>query len=278
MVFGRRGSKVNLAGEDKQPTGKRTPPPPPAPQGPDVWNTETAKHVTYFVRTPWQWIMHDIAVEGMTEVVATTDLPSELQPQSKEGEASSANANTPATRRRRNATKKFKGPAMLKVELVHPATGALELAVHATSAALDGLEDKDELVRTLQRCRCDHLNISPPSVLISWDVTHEECLNVVGKSLPKLQEQQVQANRNSPGTSSDISNSKAFAVLKEPMGSQGKGIYFVEGAEEIHKVIDEHRQRALTEPDFLDNLIEVKGRIPSWGELFVCLFVCLFVQ
>lgn len=238
MVFGRKGSKVKLTELEQETV------PVPAPQYPDVWDPELAKRVTYFVRSPWQWIMQQIAVEGMTEVVNLSDLPSEKEPKQ-------ASAVTPATRRRRNASKKFKGAATLKLEIVNPETGLVDFAVHGTSSALDGLEDKDELVRTLQRCRCDHLNISPPSVLISWDVTHEECLNVVGKALPTLEQ------NKSP---------KKYAVLKEPMGSQGKGIYFVEEAEEIHKIIDEHRQRALIEPDFLDNLIEAKGRIPSWGK------------
>ena len=145
------------------------------------------------------------------------------------------------------------------MEIVNPESGLVDFAVHGTSAALDGLEDKDELVRTLQRCRCDGLNISPPSVLISWDVTHEECLNVVGKELPKLEQNK---------------STNMYAVLKEPMGSQGKGIYFVDDAEQIHKIIDEHRQRALTEPDYLDKLIEVKGRIPSWGEFILGLDLC----
>jgi len=241
MVFGRRGSKVKLVEKDDEVPG-----PPPVPQYPNVWDPEIAKSVSFFVFSPWQWIMQSIAVEGMTEVVDPNDLPSNKVP-------AKPSAITPASRRRSNFRKKLKGPATLKLEMVNPETGFLEYAVHGTSSALDGLEDKDELVRTLQRCRCDHLNISPPSVLISWDVSHEECLNVVGKEMPKLEQ-----NKSSP----------TYAVLKEPMGSQGKGIYFVEGAEEIHKIIDEHRQRALTEPDFLDNLIEVKGRIPSWGELF----------
>lgn len=162
--------------------------------------------------------------------------------------------STPATRRRRNASKKFKGPATLQLEITNPSTGKIEYAVHGTSSALDGLEDKDELVRTLQRCRCDHLNLSPPSILIGWDVSRDECLNVLGKDLPTLKENKSEHK---------------YAVLKEPMGSAGKGIYFVETAEEIHKIIDEHRQRALTETNLLDNLIAVKGRIPSWGK-FAC--------
>ena len=102
----------------------------------------------------------------------------------------------------------------------------------------------------MQRCRCDHLQLSPPSILINWDVTFEECANVVGESLPTLD------TTKGP----DI-----VAVLKEPMGSQGKGIYFVRNVDDIHKVISEQKQRALDEPNFLDFLIEAKGRIPSWG-------------
>ena len=259
MVFGRKMSKARMAAGEEAAAAAAVPPPPPPPaQYPDVWDAQLAKQVTFFVFQPWQWLMQQIAVDGMTEVADPLDLPSEKEPKA-------AMAATPATRRRRMATRKFKGPATLKLEIVNPESGLVDFAVHGTSAALDGLEDKDELVRTMQRCRCDGLNISPPSVLISWDVTHEECLNVVGKELPKLEQNK---------------DTKTFAVLKEPMGSQGKGIYFVDEAEQIHKIIDEHRQRALTEPDYLDKLIEVKGRIPSWGEfimgvVFVCACACV---
>lgn len=195
--------------------------------------------------------MNAIAVPGMTQANTPGELPSEKLP--KIHQPSEDTAATPATRRRRNAAKKFKGPATLKIEITNPRTGNLEFAVHGTSSALDGMEDKDELVRTLQRCRCDNLNLSPPAVLISWDVTSEECHNVVGSILPMLTEN---------------ADDKKYAVLKEPMGSQGLGIYFVSSSDEIYKVIDEHRVRAMNEPDFLDNLIAVKGRIPSWGKLF----------
>ena len=240
MVFGRKASRVKLVAEEEA----AAPAIPPPPHFPDVWDPQLAKQVTFFVFSPWQWLMQLLAVDGMTEVADPMDLPSEKEPKA-------ISAATPATRRRRIATKKFKGPATLKLEIVNPDSGLVDFAVHGTSVALDGLEDKDELMRTLQRCRCDSLNISPPSVLISWDVTHEECLNVVGQELPKLEQNK---------------SLTTYAVLKEPMGSQGKGIYFVKEAEAIHKIIDEHRQRALTEPDYLDKLIEVKGRIPSWGE------------
>jgi hypothetical protein len=225
---------------------------PSPPAAPNVWSTETAPHVTYFVRHPWEWVMKSIAVTGMTRIDYPQDLPSEKQLKSPVGGAGEGiTPATPATRRRRNAAKKFRGPSTLKIELVHPNTGLLDFAAHSTSAAFDGMEDKDELVRTLQRCRCDNLNLSPPAVLISWDVTCDECINVVGKSLPLLPENK---------------ETKKYAVLKEPMSSQGKGIYFVSSADEIHKIIDDHRLRALKDPDLLDNLIAAKGRIPSWGK------------
>lgn len=244
----RNSSKVNLVAEFTA-ANKGAPPPPPPPAAPNVWSAETAPFVTYSVRSPWEWVMKKVAVPGMIQVNQPSDLPSEKL--AKAPTDSEANPATPSsTRRRRNAARKFKGPATLKIEVVHPNSGMLEFAAHGTSVALDGMEDKDELVRTLQRCRCDHLNLSPPAVLISWDVSSDECINVVGKNLPVIPEN---------------NDEKKYAVLKEPMGSQGKGIYFVSSAEEIHKIIDEHRLRALKEPDLLDNLIAVKGRIPSWG-------------
>lgn len=70
--------------------------------------------------------------------------------------------------------------------------------------------------------------------------------------------------------------STRIAVLKEPMGSRGTGVFFVRDADEIHKIIEEHRQRAVSEQGFLDNLIEKKGRIPSWvlqAEVKPCLLI-----
>jgi len=219
--------------------------PPPAP---DVWSSREDE-VHYLVRSPWQWVMERVADKSSMKPVATAaDLPSAQKVVQVENGA--ATPMTPATRRRR-ASRKGVVPATLKIEISDPTTGEVVYAAHGSSAGLDGLEDKDELVRTMQRSRCDHLLISPPSVLINWDVTREECLNLVGEKLPALK--------------GNLEEDKV-AVLKEPMGSQGKGIYFVRTAEEIHKIIDEHHQRALQEPEFLDNLIAVKGRIPSWGE------------
>ena len=219
--------------------GNEIPSPPPI----DVWGGDVGGNVHYFVRHPWQWVMKAVASNTMKEAVNADELPSARF-------LLNTPAITPATRRRREV-RKFKGPSTLKIEISDSLSGELLFAIHGSSNALDGLEDKDELVRTLQRCRCEHLNLSPPSVLLNWDVTHEECINVIGNSFPVL------AENNSD---------KKYGVLKEPMGSQGKGIYFVLDSEEIHKIIEEQRQRAQNENGFLDNLIAMKGRIPSWGK------------
>lgn len=184
--------------------------------------------------------MEALAKPGMTKVPSPAELPSQQRPD--------LTPVTPATRRRRNATKKV--PTMLKIEILDE-SGNLECVSHGTCWSLDGVDDKDELVRTMQRCRCDHLNLSPPSVLLNWDVTHDECINVVGEQLPTLE-----TNTSDP----------KFAVLKEPMGSQGQGIYFVKTADEILEIVQDHRKRASEDPNFLDDLIEKKGRIPSFGK------------
>jgi hypothetical protein len=246
MVF----NIIHKNGATNLPQAPQTPQAPPPPII-DVWNGSTQSNggsvgtVHYFVRHPWSWVMKEIATSTMVVCENTSDLPSAKLPPG----VPAITPATPATRRRREA-RKLQGPSTLKIEITEPTTNEIIFAVHGSSPALDGLEDKDELVRTLQRSRCESLNLTPPSVLLSWDVTQKECSKIIGDNLPVL--------------ASNLSTDK-FAVLKEPMGSQGRGIFFVGNADEIHKIIDAHRQRALKEEGFLDNLIAVKGRIPSWG-------------
>lgn len=238
--------------------------PPPIPR---VWEKNDDVDVHYIIRDKWKWVM-DVVAEGcgMTEVEKASDLPTAKQAKLLETSSSViATPTKPARRRQKSARLKEFIPSTLKIEVSNVRTGEIEFAAHGTSSAFDGLEDKDELCRTIQRCRCDQLHLSPPSILINWDVTQEECLNVVGKDLPVLDEQKQGENE------------QTYAVLKEPIGSEGKGIYFVKTVEEIHKTINEHRQRALQEPEFLDDLIAKKGRIPSWGKsLLLCQSVNCF--
>lgn len=222
----------------------------------NVWEAASsdAKTVYYVVRHPWQWVMDDLASGvNMKPVENPTSLPTGLlvaqQEQQQEGTTSSpSSARRYGRRTPRGRPKGSQGRGSLRLEVVDNASGQVELAVHGTSACFEGLGDKDELVRTIQRCRCEHLNLSPPSILIQWDATKDECLNILGGKLPVLK-----GNKSS-----------AVAVLKEPMGSQGKGIYFVRGAEEIYEIIEDNHRRAKEEPGLLDNLIDQKGRIPSW--------------
>jgi len=220
----------------------------------------------YTVRSPWQWVLTAISTDGMKEIEKSADLPSAKiiaqnganGAQGDEGQPPSRSASV--RRRQRQAKERRAGiPSTLRLEKLNGKTGAIEMAVHGTSAALDSLEDKDELVRAIQRCRCEHLNLSPPAVLISWDASKDEVKRVLGDSLPAL-----------PGHSGN------YAVLKEPMGSRGEGVFFVKDAGEIHKIVTEHRQRAQKEPGFLDTLISAKGRIPSWvvqAEVTPCLLI-----
>jgi hypothetical protein len=225
--------------------GDELPPPPPV----DIWGGKDMS-VHYVVRHPWQWIMTSIRNDNMVEVTSVADLPSQLKAANEDPALQEA---TPKTRRQRRATQRNrKIPSTLKIE-VCDANGDVLFAAHGSSAALDGLEDKDELVRTMSRCRCEDKQISPPSILINWDCTQDECSNLLGKELPSLAGNALETK---------------FAVLKEPMGSQGKGIFFVRTAEEIHKIVEEQQQRALKEPGFLDDLIAAKGRIPSWGKSY----------
>ncbi|CAB9521751.1 expressed unknown protein [Seminavis robusta] len=256
---------------DRKKKKSKSPPPLQQPRQDD-----NNKYVyQYTVRDPWQWVISAIATESMTSVEKFSDLPSaklatngspaavqQHQPQEAPQQMMSGNPLRASSARRRQKMAKERRaalPATLRWEKINAKTGDIATAVHGTSSALDSLEDKDELVRTIQRCRCEHLNLSPPSVLINWDVSEEECKRVLGDALPVL-----------PG------NPATYAVLKEPMGSRGEGVFFVKDAEEIHKIISEHRQRAQKEPGFLDKLIAAKGRIPSWvlqAEVAPCLLV-----
>mmetsp|Transcript_7878 Transcript_7878/g.17480 ORF Transcript_7878/g.17480 Transcript_7878/m.17480 type:complete len:387 (-) Transcript_7878:269-1429(-) len=219
------------------------------PKSIDIWQAgaSTEKSVHYVVLHPWQWVMESLVSDlKMNPIEEATNLPTAKQQASQEV----SSASPRRTRRNRGARQKTsQGRTSLRMEIVDNSTGQIVLAAHGTSACFDGLGDKDELVRTFQRCRCEHVELSPPSILIQWDVTKEECNNLVGSSLPRL------------GTAK---NSSVVAVLKEPMGSRGRGIYFVRTADEIHAIIDENHQKASADPDLLENLIAAKGRIPSW--------------
>jgi hypothetical protein len=247
-LFGRKKSLLSL---EKKSAAFPATAVPEAPGPPEI--LIDVNSVSYTIRSPWQWVLKKVAndMKNLTEVEKSGLPTSKMM-------AASSLLDTPVTdsissRRQR---KKAPAPCTLRIE-IQDSDGNIVDAIHGTSQAFDGLEDKDELVRTCQRCRCEHLELSPPSRLINWDVTKEECVNLVGDPLPGLLANDKQEDR--------------IAVLKEPMGSSGTGVFFVNNADEIHHIINEHRKRAVDEPELLDNLIARKGRIPSWGELWTCI-------
>ena len=192
--------------------------------------------IQYTVRSPWEWVLAKVASES--------DIPMQYC-QDRQKMVSGLLQPTPNTIRR--SAKKRIQPCTVRFDLID-SNGKLLESHHGISSALDGLEDKDELVRTFQRCRADFLGFTPPSTLIRWDATLPECKNMV-REWPVL-----------PGN-----EGATMAVLKEPIGSQGEGIYFVNSVETLYEILHKHRNRAINEGQgFLDTIMEQKGRIPSW--------------
>lgn len=243
-LFRKRGSGSHVLGEDVNKPSRADQNPPPAPSSPTKDILAAPNDVICTVSEHWQWLLEAASSDG--KQLSIVDRPTDL-PTASMNATEASPPPTPSSRRRR---KKPPNACPFRLE-IKTGDGRLVRAAHGSSEAFDGLEDKDELVRTLQRCRCDHLELSPPSRLVNWDVTKEECSNVVGKDMPTL------LGNEGPET---------VAVLKEPMGSRGTGIFFVRNAEEIHNIIDEHKREAVAKTNFLDDLIASKGRIPSWGK------------
>lgn len=195
-----------------------------------------ALSIRYVVRNPWQWVME------LLEKDEESSKKFQLIQYSSREELPSSQLPEPPSR-----GKKKKRDFNLSFDVLQQKEDGLHLinCYHGISAALDGLEDKDELVRTFQRCRIDHLEYAPPSILLRWDTTLQECQKIVSDDLPTLS-----------------SSKSKFAVLKEPLSSKGEGIHFVRNVQEIHDVLEQHRQTK--GDDFLTEVMEQKGRIPMW--------------
>ena len=280
-LFGRKKKKEDVSPPPKDKgskNGASSTPPPPEPPQPTVLDAPSQLHCT--ARKPWGWVMESIIATdypNMQMFKTPTELPTGIQLASVNGGSPTA---APAPSRGNRRRKKGPPADTLRIEVVttsskptaadstgdgsqppspsKPNDTTIRLAIHGTSEAFDGLEDKDELVRTLQRCRCEHLELSPPSRLINWDVTKEECMNLVGDKMPRLLANDKKGNEKD-----------RIAVLKEPMGRGGTGVFFVKNALEINDIIEQRRKQAVDDPEFLDQLIAQKGRIPSWGKSMI---------
>ena len=143
-------------------------------------------HIFISVREPWKWVLEGVCTRNsgglatITRVATAQDLPSGKLA-SVATLAVASHPNKTRTGRRRNQksnTALTDEQCTLLVEIISNTNTHREKsrpwilkAFHCISQAFDGLDDKDELARTLKRCRCEDLNISPPSQLINWDVT-----------------------------------------------------------------------------------------------------------
>lgn len=136
-------------------------------------------HIFVSVREPWKWAIEEVCNSGNYETITTVDDSHDLPSGKFAALAAIARAsNTSNTNRGRRRQQKNSTTSdthcTMKIEVVsnnNNNTGQMTLkAFHGTSQAFDGLDDKDELARTLRRCRCEHMDISPPSQLINWYV------------------------------------------------------------------------------------------------------------
>jgi len=148
-----------------------------------------SNHIFLNVREEWKWVMEDICARNsgdlstITRVDETRDLPSgKLASVATHAAASHPNNNRSSRRRNQKNTAMTDANCTLRVEIISNTRTHSDnfrpwtlQVFHCTSQAFDGLDDKDELARTLKRCRCEDLDISPPSQLINWDVTKVNC-------------------------------------------------------------------------------------------------------
>ena len=170
MGFFKRKTKKNVPAEAQ---GEVDPP------QPDPFSVENS--IVCNVHPSFQWIIEemqkDSGMKNLSVVEKSNELPTAVW-QAKNG---GGELPKPAAATRSRSTGRRKkgppGPCSLQIEIQNSDEEIID-AVHGTSEAFDGLEDKDELVRTTQRCRCEQLELTPPSRLITWDATKEECKNV----------------------------------------------------------------------------------------------------
>lgn len=146
-------------------------------------------HIFVSVRNPWKWVLEDVCTRNngglatITPVDAADGLPS-AKLASVATLATARHPNNSRMNRRRNQKNNSaltEANCTLRVEIISNTNTSTRndnfrpwvlTSFHCTSQAFDGLDDKDELARTLKRCRCEDMEISPPSQLINWDVTY----------------------------------------------------------------------------------------------------------
>ena len=103
------------------------------------------------------------------------------------------------------------------------------------SLLLEGLEDKDVFAYTMNKYAADKI---PYTLLLPYDA------HLTGKEQVVL-----------PSTP---------AVLKQPLGCCGEGVFFVYSPDDVLKKVAEDYERATKEKGFLAEIMRSKQRIPMW--------------
>jgi len=197
----------------------------------------------YQCRSPWQWVFKE-AFQELIDTRTNNSTHNEifLSGRVKRCEEVSNARLLPSKNNitKQNKTRRF--GCTLRIELASSINSDIFFCYYGTSQAMEGLADKDEFVRTLSNFNCEYL--SPPSLLIDWDVSESYCLAI------KI-----------PTTCHDNN----VAVLKTPLGSRGEGVFFISCGEEIVHYVQQNYIRAMEEKgNFLQDVYQSKGRYPSW--------------
>jgi hypothetical protein len=131
-----------------------------------------------------------------------------------------------------------RGYALFRVETVHQGK---VIAIWATSPAFESLDAKDSLYETLSLVGAG--DSMPYTKILPWTCASSD---EVG-DLPTVP-----------------------ALLKAPLGSAGDCLYFVRSPADVLCVVNNHKLRAESVPNFIDGLIGQYGKVPSWSlqELF----------
>jgi hypothetical protein len=106
------------------------------------------------------------------------------------------------------------------------------------SLVLEGLEDKDVFVTTMSKYSSDKI---PPSTLLPYDM--------------HLSDEKKKAALVLPSTP---------AVLKQPLGCCGHGVFFVSTVDEVLSKVKGNYARAQAEKGFMELIVRTKKRIPEW--------------
>jgi hypothetical protein len=138
----------------------------------------------------------------------------------------------------------FRQYALFRAEYVHLSADAETNSAWASSEAFGFLDAKDALYRNLSLNGAGEL--MPKTQLLQWNYGIDCDLKYTGQVVESLPSEP--------------------ALLKAALGSGGFGLYFVQNATDIQKIVRAHAIRANSYPEFLESLRKrYDGQIPDWS-------------